>query len=285
MTTSFVEKDSTLDKWNSLSADDKLEEIKNVQSTHGGSTIAPHIVKVFNFNTGYTEADLLSILDRFKIQASIERINGKISKLKKLKNFASIPSKNRELFLYDLLTFIIRQGITNPTNWEIDISDFQNHFQERSRFYVNGKVPLPTINKSVTKAEIDFEKRYIKELQQIELRRTLMEQAVENYNRASQALIRLVDSGYGMAQAIENYQGAVLDELVIEKESYTEDAEDSEEKERKKLSRKCYLNCQKMPLKAIEGIEQNDDYFQRGNMQLLVDEGKHQWLIEGEDES
>ncbi len=279
LTTSIVEKDSNFSNWNDLDSNKKLDLLEKIIYEKTTDTIKPFIDVIFSYNSAYTQNDLLHILERFRINHSNERINGKIKEISNHPTFNTIPKKNREQFIYILLSKILRYGVNNQKNWEIDISNFKNFLISQTKYYCDVDIPLPTLFKyETTDVDTYKDRRFVKEINKIDYQKVIPE-AINDYHRASKTTILLCDNSIDFVEAINEYQNDLHGDLKYIKEKHTLECKDIDIKKIQNQSKLCYNDCMLHPLKNIKGILINDDFFQRGTIQIIVEEKDFSWLI------
>ncbi|GEM_PF-344282 len=292
LTTSTVKEDTIFDKWNGLSKEEKLIGLKKIIQEKITETIRPFVETIFSYNDHYNEKDLLEVLDKARIRYNQKRIQEKIEELEKHNAFRGTPKKNRQHFIYNLLgNAILRNGIENPESWEIYIGDFNNEFISQAKHYCSEEIPLPKPNSPVTNADVKpyQDRPFVRELRKIydedEEDEEDIRDAINDYHRANQTVALLCgvngNINVDFAGSIGEYQKKLLKDLRDEKKYHELDlALDCQLNQRKKKSRQCYIKCKQWSLKKISGISQNEDFFQRGIIHQIVEDGKHIWLIE-----
>lgn len=147
---------------------------------------------------------------------------------------------------------------------------------------------MPTVYKkeAIADEEPYQNRRFVQELYKIDYKKQVLD-AINDYHKTSQTVTLLCgvnqNLNVGFVEAIEDYQENLLRDLGYTKDQHVLECQSDELKERQKHSKRCYVKCMGWPLKPIEGISQNEDFFQRGIIHQIVENEKHSWLIEQED--
>lgn len=295
VTTAGINEKSGLINWNEWSVDEKLKQLNLLKEAKKKfPTLKPFIDTVFSFNENYKEKDLLDVLKKFRITYEESRVDKKIEEIGK-NHFSIIRPQNRIAFIYHIIADqIIRRGVEAPETWDIEAGDVHEFIFNNTKNYTDNNIPIPPIqtlqaDAIITDSNYNNE-RFVQEINKINYGKKVVE-AINDYNRTQEAQTRLLGINSNMnldfMKNIGEYNSELQIDLGYAKDYHIEDCPSKDIKIRQNHSRKHYIKCMQWPLKKIEGISENQDYFQRGIIHGIVNDEGHTWLIkiEGSDES
>lgn len=284
LTTSEINAESDLAKWNELNPTDKLNVLRNAIIDNIPASISKYVEFVFTYikDSNSNELAMLDMLEKFYIQYAESGIKAKLKELESRKQFVGIPPKNRPFFIQALLGHLMTDVYNAPEKCEIEISDFNYKLQSENRNYSNENIPIPDFYREYEGNISDYKDYiFVKEIEKIKLPNKTIKSAVDDYYRTFKTIIHLTDNDPYSAGNLDYYQNNVLlHDITNIKELCCIDVDS--EGQALKAAKKCYLKSMSLPLKLVKGYNPNQDFFQRGNIHIIVNDSKFSWAIDYE---
>jgi len=282
LTTAIIKKDCPFYNWNDLEKGEKFRKLKSIKK-HAPQAISKYVDNIFSFNEKYLQEDLLFLLDKFIINDSHEDFNKKINSLCKHFSLKVIEESKRKSFLLDFFGFIISKLNTKDGSWFFRMAEFNNYFRSHATKYINNLRPLPTLTseENTYNPQKYSSRPFVQELRNIKIKRIEIESAVSDYHRYNSISIKLAGADIIFNDILKNYYTKIKDSLKDIKQIIVLDCNCSSDLI--KMSQKVFLKSKMMPLKNIEGITINEEFFQRGSMHQIVDDNEHIWQIKDDE--
>jgi hypothetical protein len=281
-TTSRISSDSKLNEWNSSDKAGKLAILQSIKEEKVTETIRPFVERVFGFDENYTLDNLFSILDRFTISAEQPNVLQKVDEVLKREFFKSYPKKNRKHFLDDLLGFVRNKGVESPKEWRVNVTEFYSFAKSKAQFYASESLPIPSLYERIEADQREYDLYdFVKEIKRVDLDDEIPD-AVNDYHRTQKTLILLSENEPSSIDEITHYREKdILKDLTLLKKRVALEVDDKLDVQKcLKHSKACYLGAMMFPLKSIKGFDPNQNFFQKGNIHIVVNDGKFSWLIE-----
>lgn len=284
LTTSIIKEDSSFYNWNNKKADEKLRVLENIKSSGIPDGIEKYVSNIFTFDNAYSKDDLKYLLKMFIINENHLDFSRKINRI--IKYQALRPIKDNELkrqFIFDCFGFLIKIMDPKTGEWAFRLSDFYNFYRMQIRKYQEGDKFLPSLlpNELNYDSQKYSSRNFVRELVTIEIKNRDIVKAVDNYHKYNLTHIKLIDSDISFISPLEEYDKSIVDNLQDLREIAILDRLLTDTPT--KVSQKLYYKSNQIELKNIEGISHNLEYFQKGVIHQIVDDGRHTWLINFED--
>lgn len=282
LTTAIIKDDCPFYNWNNKEQKEKLKKLEKIKEG-APNTISQYINNIFNFNEEYSQDDLLFLLGKFIINDSHEDFNKKINSLCKLPSLKIIEEQKRKDFLLDFFGFIISKLNSEDGSWFFRMAEFNNYFRNHATKYINNLRPLPTLTteENIYNPQKYSSRPFVQELKNIDIKRMEIENAVSDYHRYNSISIKLVGADIIFNDVLKNYYTKIKDSLSDIRQMVVLDCNSNSDLI--KMSQRVYLKSKMMPLKNIEGIAINEEFFQRGSMHQIVDDKEHIWQIKDDE--
>jgi hypothetical protein len=281
LTTSQIQEKSQLANWNKSTKNEKLKiltELKNQKEIP--TNIKKFVETIFDFSDKqkHNEDRLIEIIDKFTISHGHLTIQKKIDEVLENPLFTTLNKQRRRDFLDMLLSYISAEGRNNPEDWRIDVSSFKSHVSIYAPIYVRDTQPIPDLYKN---ADTDINKYseyvFVKEMKNIEIDNSQMQDAICDYFRAFKTGIYLNENDPLFDDKLSDYQNnIILKDISIIKSKYQIDIDDFEDnKQIKKQSKKTFYDAISMELRPINGYSPNQVFFQRGTIHIIVNSSEN----------
>jgi hypothetical protein len=277
LTTSRITSTSKLINWNNLDSKEKLKIITEIKDENTANGIQKYVDFVFNFTNLYTNNMLLDLLSKFFISSLEPNIHIKIEKILEREFFKPIPKKHRKKFFSVLLAYIRDEGMYNPDDWKIEITNFLSYVHDNIKNYVSENTTIPDSYKNLSVNPTDHQEYiFVKEIEKIEFNKKINE-AIKDYFRTQLTINNDLANDYHFDSVMEDYEKELLRSLEVEKQKLELDLTLDNVI---KLSQKCYLNGISMPLKSIKGYNNTETWFQCGTIHNIVNKEHFIWLLQ-----
>lgn len=283
-TTAIITATSAFSEWNDLDKLQKLKCIINIgeEQREREETFRSQYKRIFN--DSYDKNKLLDILDKFTIesaQTSLEGISREFTRY-----IGHIPEENRDFYIGALLGEILIQVKDPPHKWEITKADFDKLLQiESATHYKSGTIPLPDLyaHAEVPEEEIASleQKKFVKAIREIEYEKKIID-AISDYWKADITIARYLQNNFMYLESIDAYREDLFKRMLYEKDNSEIEAEDANDKEQLKISKRLYNNVMLWQANDFGSIIRNQDFFQRGVIHNIVDETDFSWKVGGE---
>jgi hypothetical protein len=280
-TTAHISSDSKFYGWNNLVKEDKLERITSIGEIEkrAEKNFRRHYNRIFN--DSFNEKHILEILEKFIIFESQTSIVGISNNF--IKYLGHIPPDNRDQYIGAILGEILIMVKDEPHIWEVTREKFELILQKQTGAYgTKGSIPLPReFNKAVIPNEnIDAlkQKKFVESIREIEYENMITE-AITDYWKADLTICRYFQDNPMYLESLEEYQDELIKKMKYEKSDSEINAEESNKREKIKISKMLYNCVMKWDANDFGSIIHNQGYFQRGVIHNIVDETDFSWRV------
>lgn len=280
-TTAIISDTSSFSKWNDLDKKLKLKCITAIgeERKEREETFRSQYNRIFN--DSYNENQLLDILEKFTIesaQASLEGISKEFTRY-----LGHIPEVNRDFYIGALLGDILIRVKKPPHKWEVTKAEFEELLQIQTSAYCKlGTLPLPDI---YARAEVPEEeiatleqKKFVRAIREIEYEKKIID-AISDYWKADITIARYFQNNFMYLKSIDEYREDLSKRMQYAKDNSEIEAEDVNDKEQLKISKRFYNNVMLWKADDFGSIIRNQDFFQRGVIHNIVDETDFRWKV------
>jgi len=272
-TTGNIPEKSIFYGWNELTKTAKYNRLKNHSPN---DTVKPFYDESI---TNYPRKDLLPILERFIIKSSQLNIKDKWQELRDTRLFSLIPEKHKDDAFHWVYGYVHKRAIDNRNNWHIKINDFDVAFEHGLSKYRQGKIPFEILDKKDINCNTKNFK-FVEKMEEITLRRKIIEGAISEYLRAEQNKINLLKyEPFTMTEILDSYDSSILEGMESLKYEYSEKIEkqDLDTEVSLETAKKMYFNSLKIELINIQNVDDTQRYYQNGRIHHNVNEGHFMW--------
>ena len=284
--TSNIDITSPFYDWNELNKETKLARLEKIGSITNNREKEFREQYARIFHEGYNKSNLLEILDKFSIESSRNNIVGISDEYSKY--IGHIPKNNRDSYIGALLGRIMILVKDPPHKWVITRTAFEKMLQDESVSYVEAqKKPLPTeFAQSLIPSEQESalkDKRFVKAIYDIEYSQ-MVHEAVSDYWKMDMTVAKYFHDDIMYLTSIDAYKNDLSQNLLYAKEESNLDAFGKSQAEKILISKKLYLHAMQWNATDFGSIINNQNFFQRGVIHDIVDEGDFEWKVGTEDE-
>lgn len=280
-TTSQIRLDSSWIGWNNNNSTEKLAILKRI-----GAEVKPkeanfrkQFIRIFNGDVD--EKKLADILSKNIISSAHTNIS-KIS-IEFEKYIGYIPIENRDSYIAALLGQILAKVKDPPHKWEVTKKGFELILQNVSPgFSLPGQKPLPV---DYADAQIPKEeekkitnKRFINAIRAIE-HDIMIPKAMSDYWRSDMTIIRYFQDDLLYLRDLQRYKNSLGEKLFFEKDNARRQAHGESPKKCVDLSKNFYNSSMLWNATDFGSIIRNQEFFQRGIIHNIIDEGGIDWKI------
>lgn len=266
-TTESISEKSIFAGWNDLTKTKKYNILKEHKPC---DTVQPFydatIIK-------YKRKDLLPILDKLVIKSSQLSVKDMWEEISKHRTLDLIDEKHKEDAVDWIYGHFNKEAINDRYEWRIKVNDYIQDSRRALSKYTSEKIPFPIIEKTSIKYDktgLDF----VRKMKAIKLNSRPIERAVYDYLRSNNAEVQLLTyEPITMAQALDDFDNAVLDDCLEAKESLAMDYDEIEIK----ISKKLFYSCLKLPDRAIRGVEDTQSYYKKGRIHHHINISNFDW--------
>lgn len=283
-TTSKIPNNSPFSNWNTINKYEKLCRLKEIgtEDRKREDVFREQYNKIFG--ESYNESRLLSILDKFSIEAEKTSLPGISNEFAKY--VGHIPPENRDNYIGALLGEILIKVKDPPHKWEVTRQIFERILQYQTSLYgTKGALPLPneygkTIvpEKEAKKLE---QKQFVEAIREIEYE-SQISAAIADYWKADMTIMKYFQNNLIYLDSLDEYITDLADKMKYAKATSELDADGTNDTERIKISKKLYNSVMIWDAKDFGSIIRNQGFFQRGVIHNIVDETEFHWKVGGE---
>lgn len=276
LTTSDSKDSENIKSWNMSSKESKFQRIKSLEAIiKSRKNVSTKKIKflnyIFSFNSEYSKEDLMTILERVRIVINAKPSKDINDELLNLECFKFDTITDKKLMINAAKSFVLDTGLERD-NWVIETSELHNALKQLKS---GKKHPLKKISELDNLRFIDYsEYRFVKEIKRIKLENEHVDEAIKNYYIASEQIQEIIQEYPNLSIYIDSLKEFSVNLLrnlnAIKNEHRYVYSLDKE-----KMN---YFKSHQIELKDIKLIE-NDHCFQIGNIHKLVDENKHNWIM------
>lgn len=285
-TTSSISEDSVFNSWNKSKKNEKLRVLKEIGSIHKQKeeTFRKQYNRIFNDN--YDEDKLLEIIDKFKISYAQVSLSGISAEF--VKYIGYIPEENRDSYIGALLGQILSKIKNPPHKWEFSKKEFNKILEATSPAYAQqGLIPLPIEyaleEPSVNDIKRISRKRFIDEIRKIQYEEKISP-AISDYWKTEITVAKYFCNNFMYLRSLPLYVRSLQDRMEYAKSDRDLDADGECLEKQIKLSKKFYNEVMVWRAEDFGSIIRNQDFFQRGIIHNIVDDGKVNWKVGDESE-
>jgi len=276
LTTSDSNDIDSIKAWNESSKEEKILTVQNLETTiRKRKNVSEDKIKFLNyvlsFNNKYTKEDLMTILDKIKIVIKAKPSKEINDELLNLECFKFDTNADKKLMINASKSFVLDTGLEKD-NWVIETTELHNALKQlkSGRKHILKKIDQIDDLRFSDYSEYPF----VKEIKKIKIENENIDEAITNYYIASEQIQEIIQEYPNLSiytDSLKKFSINLLRNLnAIKNEHRYVYSLDKE-----KMN---YFKSLQIELKNIEYIE-NDDSFQIGNIHKIVDEGKHNWLM------
>ena len=280
-TTATIQSDSPFHNWNNIKKSEKLRRLKAIGaiSKENEETFRKQYNRIFG--DSYDESRLLTILDKFTIEAGKTSIDGISNEFSKY--VGHIPPENRDGYISALLGEILIKVKDPPHKWEVTKSDFDKVLQIQSTAYgTKGTAPLPDEYAKVTvpadRITILEQKKFVLSIREIEYDK-MITYAMSDYWKANLTIVKYFRDDFLYLRSLESYKDDLHVKMQYSKANSDLDAKGVTEEEKIEISQHLYNNVMMWDANDFGSIIRNQGYFQRGVIHNIVDETDFEWKV------
>jgi len=283
-TTSGIKLDSSWYNWNNLTSSEKLDRLnsigKNKKTREKG--FRKQYDRIFS---AYNENKLLAILDKFSICHANINIVGIAKEFSKY--IGHIPIENRDGYIGALIGQIKIKTKNPPHKCEITRQEFERILQIITPgFSTPGQCPLPTeyINEEVTKdKEKELrDKKFIEAICEIK-HEVMISRAILDYWKANMTILKYFRDNPLYVRDLSGYEKSLEERLRLIKDTVNRRANGESQETCIGLSKDFYNSVMSWDARDFGSIIRNRDFFQRGVIHSIIDDGKQDWKVWGQD--
>ena len=277
LTTSDTKDFDKINIWNKSSPDEKFEVLQKLIPTiksrkNVSERKLAYIDYIFEFNQQYTKQNLLEILGKVEIILNSVSASSINDELMSLECFKYDTKEDKRILINAAKAFVLDSGL-NKDKWVIETNELHEILRRKK---ANKKHQLKRISELEDLIYSDYsEYNFVQEIRKINLEKEDIDEAIKNYYIASEQIQDIIQEFPNIPNyntSLTDFSTSLLRNLrAIKKQSRYELSSDIQ-----KLN---YFKSLRIELKNIELIE-NDECFQIGNIHKVVDENKHNWLID-----
>ncbi|KUO78539.1 MAG: hypothetical protein APF81_18960 [Desulfosporosinus sp. BRH_c37] len=280
-TTSQIKLDSAWNNWSNYDSTERLAVIKEigveVKSDEKGFR------KQYNriFGDDLNEKQLFEILQKITIshaQTDISGISNEFSKY-----VGHIPSDNRDNYIGALLGQILVGVKDPPHRWEVTKKEFELILQTTSpAFSMPSQRPLPIdyVNEIVPNEDAQKlnHKKFVYAIKAIE-HDVMIPKAVSDYWKSDMTILRYFQNDPLYLEDLSRYRNTLGDRLFFEKDTAIRGANGKSKEKCVDLSKDFYNLAMRWDAKDFGSIIRNQDFFQRGIIHNIIDDGEIDWKV------
>ncbi len=280
-TTSKIKSESVWNSWSNSDSIVRLAIIKRI-----GEEVKPkeeEFRKQYNriFNKGYEEKQLSEIMQKITISYAHTDISGISNEFSKY--IGHIPPENRDNYIGALLGQILAKVKDPPHKWEVTKKEFEFILQNTSpAFSMPGQKPLPTDFADAIvpreKAQKLHSKKFVDAIHTIK-HDVMIPKAVSDYWKADMTILRYFNDNPLYLHDLLGYRNSLSDKLFFEKDTTNRSANGKSQEICIALSKDFYNSAMQWDAKDFGSIIRNQDYFQRGIIHNIVDDGEIDWKV------
>lgn len=280
-TTAKIQSNSPFYGWNDMKKEEKLKHLKDIGAVYKEreETFRSQYNKIFG--KSYDENRLLSILERFTIEAAKTSIAGIADEFSKY--IRSIPEENRDGYIGALLGRIVNKISKPPHKWEVTKKEFDEFCQiEAAAYGVKGFISLPQeYSKAVIPKEKakEFEhKRFVEKIRKIEYSSEIAN-AISDYWKTAMTVAKYFTNNCMYLESLEPYRGELDKKLHYQKRIIERKVKGYSIHEQIDEAQTFYDNVMMWDANDFGSIIRNQGYFQRGIIHNIVDETDFKWEV------
>lgn len=278
-TTARISQKSILRDWNSLDANARYELFKHVGLDSKSNE--REFRKTYNkiYSTTHDPVKLKSVLNRFKILSAQQNIKSIVNDYYKTTFRFLGEQQTMEEFVSSLIGVLLTIPV-HQNKWELSYKDFNDLFKRYAqRFSDESETPLqlsfeyyePTQPEIISLSK----KCFVSEIQRIDMSDEVTE-AINDYCRANKTIITFFENNIVKAKDLKDYRNQLQKKIIINKKLLRLNC-GKDFKIFLTESQKLYLQSMMMEAQTINGISNNRDFFQRGVIHSIVDDGDLTW--------
>ncbi|ASS74205.1 hypothetical protein CIG75_03855 [Tumebacillus algifaecis] len=276
-TTSSYTEDSIYHEWNQLQNVEKLERIKKEGEKKKSREAAFRKLYEFIFAD---EDVLLDVLEKVVIDSDQVNVHQRLEYLKRDRALFTVDESDKVSFIRGLLGAIILIPTDPPHRWDISYEEFKELVTDHIERYTRGDRSLVDHYALRLPATTSgYETRcFVQEIRKIEHHKRI-DEAITDVWRKNTTVIDFYSEDAIFHKDFQLYKDNIMQELNYRKDNFLEDCQGEAEIVIYKNSRKFYNDAMIIPPKPIGRIKYNQDFFQRGTIHEIVDEGKLKWYL------
>lgn len=280
-TTAKILNNSPFYDWNNIEKEEKLKRLKYIGSTsrEKEKTFRKQYNKIFG--DSYDENHLLSILEKFTIEAGKNTIVGISTEFSKY--IRSIPEENRDSYIDALLGRIAGKIADPPHEWKVTKREFDEFCQiEAAAYGMKGYIPLPqkyatsTVPKEKSK-ELES-KKFIEAIKEINYTSEISE-AISDYWKTDLTIIKYFYDNCMYLESLEPYREELEKKLNRQKRISERNVKGQSFDKQIDESQTFYDNVMMWEANNFGSIIRNQGFFQRGVIHNIVDETDFKWKV------
>lgn len=286
LTTAKILNNSPFYDWNDIDEKEKLYRLREIGiiSKSKEQNFRSQYNRIFDEN--YDEHRLLSILSKFTIESEKTSLSGISREFSKY--VGHIPPENRDNYIGALLGEILIKVKEPPHKWDVTRMEFEQILQNQTASYgIKGSAPLPTEYAKASipseRAEEIKQKRFVEAIREIEYE-TEIPNAIADYWKTDMTIIRYFRDNLMYCESLKDYINDLTSKIDYAKSNRKIDAEDADNVNIIKFSKKLYNDVMQWDAKDFGSIIRNQGFFQRGTIHNIVDETDFKWKV-GEDKN
>jgi len=280
-TTAKISNSSPFYGWNSIDKYEKLKRLKNIGAA--AKDREEIFRKQYNkiFSESYDENRLLSILDKFLIDAAKSSIDGISTEFSKY--IRAIPVENRDGYIAALLGRVIKSITRPPHKWEITKKEFDEFCQvEAAAYGMKGSIPLPQeYSKAVVPKEETKkleQKKFVEAIREIEYISEITE-AISDYWKTDMTVAKYFRDNLMYLESLEPYREELDKKLHRQKNISEREVKGQSIEKRINAAQSLYDNVMMWDANDFGSIIRNQGFFQRGVIHNIVDETDFKWKV------
>lgn len=280
-TTAKISNSSPFYGWNSIDKYEKLKRLKDIGavSKEREETFRNQYNKIFS--ESYDKNRLLSILDKFMIDAAKTSIDGISNEFSKY--IRTIPIENRDGYIGALLGRILNMISKPPHKWEITKKEFDEICQvEAAAYGMKGSIPLP---QEYAKAVVPKEetkkleqKKFVEAIREIEYSSEIAE-AISDYWKTDMTVAKYFRNNLMYLESIEPYREELDKKLHRQKNVSEREVKGQSLVNKINAAQSLYDNVMMWDANDFGSIIRNQGFFQRGVIHNIVDETDFKWKV------
>ncbi|QUL53367.1 hypothetical protein KDC22_23620 [Paenibacillus tritici] len=280
-TTAKLSQKSIFRNWESMDIETRYQVFKSIGNVHKQKEA--DFRKIYNkiFSSQHTADNLKSVLGKFKILSEQQTITTIINQHYK-STFKFLGDKKKmEEFVSSLIGMLLSLPI-QQNKWEITSANFNLVFKDYAKRFVDPteyplQLTFEDYEPTPTEHQLLSKKCFVSEIHRIDLSDEITD-AINDYCRANKTIINYFENNIFKAKELKDYRKQLGKTLSTNKKIIRLDCKD-DKKSILPQSQKLYLQSMVMEARTINGISNNRDFFQRGVIHSIVDDGEITWHV------
>ncbi|ANS76973.1 hypothetical protein AWM70_22275 [Paenibacillus yonginensis] len=280
-TTARLSQKSIFRKWEEMNVDTRYQIIKDIGSVKkiNEKEFRPIYDKIFS--TDHNAEKLKSVLERLQIHSEQKTIKSIITKYNKTTFRFLSTEKRMEEFVSSLIGLLLTIPV-RENHWEISYSDFSDIFKSYAeRFIDSSSAPLQLTFEDYEPTLVEIKrlknKPFVSEIQRIDLHDEITE-AINDYCRTSKTIISYFETNVVKSKDLKDYRKQLLKTLSTNKKISKINCNGNITIVLPE-SQRLYLQSMALEARPINGVSNNRDFFQRGVIHSIVDDGDLTWHV------